>query len=185
VITLIGVANKKGTKAKITLEIPEGKLKDVRDALGEQTVNDLLRLKTGELPTTGPYKIVLDKFHIQRISENNLDRTQVIESNDFPMFFAFGKGAETHQYQLNVLDGKKNMLGEDAGWLDIFEDFYDVARPHNIIDYEMEMNIIYSDRKLNGIWYNMNYDKNSQSDKVVGVAFKFFVISKERRVKVG
>ena len=46
------------------------------------------------------------------------------------------------------------------------------------------MTIIYSDKKIKGIWYNMNYDKNSENDKVVGVSFKFFVIQKKRRVSI-
>lgn len=181
---MIGTVNNKGDKAKIELFIPPESLKPLKDEFGNTEVDDLLRLTRDEVPSTPPYKIILDKFHIQRISENNVDKTQVIESNEFPMFFAFGEGAETHQYQLNVLDGKENMLKEDAGWLNIYEDFYKLARPHTILDYELQMSIIYSDKKINGIWYNMNFDKNSQNDKVVGASFKFFVISKERRVEI-
>lgn len=177
-----GISNNKGNKAKIELEIPTDSYLKLTDEFGGGTINDLLTMNGERI--NPPFIITLDKFHIQRISENNLDRTQVIESNEFPMFFAFGKGAETHQYQLNVLDGKENMLGEDMSWLDTYEDFYRVARPHTILDYDLTMRIYYSDRKLKGIWYNMNYDKNSQNDKVVGVSFKFFVISKKRRVTV-
>jgi len=179
-----GVSNNKGNKAKIKLTIPNKYIEDVRNDFNTEMVNNLLRLKNGTIPPNGPYTIELDKFFIQRISENNLDRTQVIESNEHPMFFAFGEGAETHQYQLNVLDGKENMLGENVDDLNYYEDFYELARPHTILDYEMEMTIIYSDKKIKGIWYNMNYDKNSENDKVVGVSFKFFVIQKKRRVSI-
>jgi hypothetical protein len=185
VIALRGTSNNKGEKAKIKLVIPNDKIENVRNDFDRKIIDELLRLKNGEIPPNGPYEIELDKFYIQRISENNLDRTQVIESNEHPMFFAFGEGAETHQYQLNVLDGKENMLGENTNDLEYYEKFYDFARPHTILDYEMEMTIIYSNKRIKGIWYNMNYDKNSQNDKVVGVSFKFFVIKKRRRTAVG
>lgn len=182
---MIGTTNNKGDKAKIEVFIPPDSLGPLKDEFEHKTIDKLLKLNKEEVPSSPPYTITLDKFHIQRISENNVDKTQVIESNEFPMFFAFGKGAETHQYQLNVLDGKENLLGEDGNWLKIYEDFYEVMRPHTILDYELKMSIYYSDKVIHGIWYNMNYDKNSQNDKVVGVNFKFFVISKERRAEVG
>jgi len=183
---MIGVTRKdNAVKGKITLEIPQKNLETLRNRFGRTMIDNLIMMGRSTFPESGPYIITLDKFHIQRAGESNIDRNQIVESNEFPMFFSFGKGAETHDYSMQILDGGTNLLGEDADWLDTFEDFYELSRPHNILDYEMDLTIYYSDRMYRGIWFNMSYQKNAELDKVVAANFKFFVIDKARRVQVG
>jgi len=183
---MIGTTRKEeGQKGKIILEIPEKNLQTLREDFGASKVDELIMMDKNIYPEEGPYYIKMDKFHIQQVSESNLDRSQIVETNEYPLFFSFGKGAETHSYSMQIIDGGRNLLGEGAHWLDLYENFYALARPHNILDYEMDFTLYYSDKMLRGIWYNMNYQKNAEMDKVVGANFKFFVIDKTKRAQVG
>lgn len=182
---MIGVTRKEGTKGKIILEIPEENFQQLRDDFGQSEIDELIMMDKEKYPEEGPYFIKLDKFHIQQISESNLDRNQIVETNEFPMFFSFGKGAETHSYQMQIIDGGRNLSGQGAFWLDLYERFYELARPHNILDYNMDFTMYYADKRVRGLWYNMSYQKSSEMDKVVGANFKFFVIEKSKRAQVG
>ncbi|MFW5895111.1 MAG: hypothetical protein ACOCT9_00050 [archaeon] len=183
---MIGTNKKTRKKAKIELEIPEKSLKPMRDEFGVDIINDLLMLGKNRLPEEAPYVITMNKFYLKSINRSPKDRTQIIETNEYPLFFGFGEGAELHKYSITVLaGGKENFLEESSNWIDTYEDFFTIARPHNIIDYNLRFNISYSNRSYDGLWFGMVFNENAEMDKIVGVSFNFFVTNSYEPVELG
>lgn len=176
-----GVPKKTNKKATITLEIPEESLDPMREDFGAEKINNLLGDNNKK-----PYRIKMDKFFLKQINRNPKDKYQIIETNEFPILFTFGKGAELHSYQISILNGaKENFLGEDTAWLDDYEDFFDITRAHSIVDYNLNFNLSYGDRSFDGIWFDMSFNESAELDKITGASFKFFVTRKYKKPKVG
>lgn len=180
-----GVNNKTLKKATIILTIDsEKQLEKMKEKIGTE-VDELIDKLGSEETKEAPYEIIMDKFFLQRINRTPKDRYQIMETNEYPILFAYGEGAEMHQYSISVLNGsEKNLSEEDYNWLDDYELFFKIARLHNLVDFGLNLTIEYSNRIYEGLWFDMQYDENAQLDKITGANFRFFVIEKRKYPKI-
>ena len=178
-----GRSNFEDKKARITLELPEPDTEvyeKYTDNFDIEEVEEKIGLETEE--EDQPTVLVLEDFFLSAISESYPERTQIIETNEFPIMFGFGEGARIFQFEISVFDDKDR---EDFDWLTFLKKFHRICKATTIIDYNLDFRIQYNQEEFKGVWFNMNFQKNSQRDKVVLGNFKFFVLKEKQLPTIG
>lgn len=176
ILIMINFENPK--KARLELEIPsEQVFKKIKKDFGEERINSLLK-KLKFNPSIKPLKIVVDKFILRSANIVPPDKVQIVDTNEAPVFFAFGERAEVNSYSIALLNNPREQLSkDDHNWFKIFKEFHKIFRPTTIVDYGLELRLYYDNTVHEGIWFNMMYQQDADSEKIVGANFQWFSIS--------
>ena len=169
-------------KAKIKFEFPKELREDGK--LFKPFEGIYNKYKTNDDP---PYKIVFDKFRLQNANRQKKDRTQIHETNLYPIITSFGPKAKIYQFQLRLRNSKTGsaeqfydsddnpLTKQDYNWFEEFELLYDILNPKVVMDYGLKMYVEYDDKVFRGVWLDFNSRENAQNDNVVNCNFQFVV----------
>lgn len=125
-------------------------------------------------------QLTIKEFILENDHQPNRSRFQVVETNESSILFMFGDQARIFTYQLRLLQGGFNLVGQDTDWFSRLENFYHRFNGTIIASYGLKLSLQF-DREIHDIvWLNFDAQRSADTDTLASVTIQAFVVNKKR-----